>query len=445
MLRKINRNSLKTSWQLLLVIAAALLVWGCGGGSDSYDEPSATKTAPLAGQTQSVLINAATLKGWVDSGLVNNENSWEKVVILDVGDATDYNTGHIPGAQLWTVSGSERYEGPVLSGNMVIDGPTMDAALQLYGIDENTTVVFAGKSNPSRVYFMFRYWGFTKNRLKILSGNKKAWTDAGYALSTQIPAVTPSTYCVNSLQFNPDVRAALNELIIAAENGTAVPLNSLTNNTEQAGKTSGILADVGGDFVIFQGSIQGGAHLTNGAYYNADGTVKTVAEIKALLEGVGVDGSKPIITYCRAGNAASYAFMPIDAALGWDVMVYDGSWSQWGSLTNETGAAFVPDASYALPALLSEWDTDDLIEWHTLANDDYLDPTKHIAGPYYNINFPKVIEKPVFKSVTDLTLENALSPYAPGANSIEIEDREYFEIPPAGAPTSGSGGSGGGC
>ena len=426
----------------VFVLVGSLFMNGCGG-SDSYTEPTATITVPLAGQTQNVLIDAATLKSWVDSGLVNNDDGWEKVVILDVTTAADYAAGHIPGAQLWEGnSGIERYEGPVLSSNMVLDGPAMDAELQKYGIDKRTTVVFAGMNNPARNYFMFRYWGFPKERLKVLNGWKKAWTAAGYALTTVAPTVTPSTYSVRNLQFNPNVRAGLNELIIAVKDGTANPLNVLTNNTEKAGGTTGVFADVAGDYVIFQGTIKGAQHLSQANFYETDAvtgvqTIKSVEDIKALLAGVGIDGSKPIIAYCRAGNAASNAFMPLDAVLGWDVMVYDGSWSQWGSLTNQTELAYVPAATYALPALLSEWATDVLTtDGYRLVNDGEL-----IPGIYYNINFPKVIEKPTFR-----ILEGMLSPFDADANSIEVEDREYAETPPTGgAPTGTSGGSGGGC
>lgn len=419
----------------MLFLATSLTLTGCGGGSgsDSYDKP--------ATQTSNVVIDAATLKGWVDGGLVNSKDGWENVVIIDVSSASAYAAGHIPGAQLWDGnSGIDRYEGPVLSSNMVLDGPAMDAVLQKYGIDEGTTVVFAGATNPGRIYFMFRYWGFPKERLKILDGGKavyEALDPTKTDLTTLVPAVTPSNYSVKNLTINTNVRAALNELIIGVEQGTIAPYNTLVNNTEKAAGTTGIFADVAGDFVIFQGSVIGAKHLPYAQLYNADGTFKTAEEMKALL--APLDGSKPIIAYCRAGNAASWGFAPIDAVLGWNVMVYDGSWSQWGSLTNQTGP--VPDASYVLPAALSAWHTDRLISWHTTVTDGYKDPAKQIPGPYYNINFPKTIEKPTFRIV-----EGMLTPYDAGANSIEIEDRAYSKTPPAGGgSTSTSGGGGGGC
>jgi hypothetical protein len=126
--------------------------------------------------------------------------------------------------------------------------------------------------------------------------------------------------------------------------------------------------------------------------------------------------------------------MPIDVTLGWDVMVYDGSWSQWGSLTNEVDLALVPSADYTLPAELSEWATDVL----TTGNIDGVT----IEDPYYNYETPgTLIEQPRLR-----ILEGMLSPYDDDANSIEIEDLEYYNtLPEGGAATSSSGGSGGGC
>lgn len=460
---------------LAIVAAATLLMSGCGG-SDSYTEPTATITSPIAGQTQNVLIDVATLKSWIDAGLVNNDQGFEKIVILDYTSQANYDAGHIRGAQLWDSGGIERYEGPVLSGNMVLDGPTMDALLQERGIDSRTTVVFAGNGNPSRLYFMFRYWGFPKERLKVLNGwttTKAVWDAAGIEWTTVAPMVQPSSFSVKDLPaMRPDLRAALNEFIIAVEEQTALPLNALTNNTERMRSTTGIFAPsafdiasgfnfpytlyasptaTGGcpsgtsaacsnDYTIFQGTIDGAVHVGNAGFYETvDGVqrIKSVADLNSFLAPFGVDGSLPIITYCRAGNAAANAFMPIDAALGWNAMVYDGSWSQWGSLTNNTDAASVPDVSFALPAVLSEWATD------VITTDGYREVSDGpiLPGIYYNVNFPTFIEKPTFR-----ILEGMLSPYDSKANSIEIEDFEYWSAPKAGsAPGPVSGGGGGGC
>ncbi|MDX2494717.1 MAG: selenite/tellurite reduction operon rhodanese-like protein ExtH [Desulfuromusa sp.] len=444
------KNSFSKLSLMLLIVTAAFLLWGCDGGGSGYDAPEATQSAPLAGQTQSVLIDAATLKAWVDAGLVNNDESYENVVILTAGGT--YDAGHIPGAQNWSLSGMERWEGPVYSGNMVLDGPTMDAMLCEYGIDERTTIVFAGSGNPSRLYFNFRYWGFPKDRLKVLNGNQAAWTDAGYALTTVVPAVAETTFGVGYLPaMNPDVRASLDEVIKAVDNDSAVPLNTYGATNTATPAVKGIFADysdgdgpneedasVTADYTIFQGTILGAQQMSfvPDLYVagNRNGEIESAANIQASLELLGIDGSKPIITYCRAGNLAAQGFMPIDVTVGWDVMVYDGSWSQWGSLTNETDLTLVPSTDYTLPAELSEWATDVL----TTGNNDGVT----IEDPFYNYaTAGTLIEQPRLR-----VLEGVLTPYDDGANTIEIEDLEHFNSTTEdAAPTSTSGSSGGGC
>lgn len=64
-----------------------LAMWGCCTSDTTAPAPGATRTA-------TALIDAATLKGWVDAGLVNSKNG-EKAVILDITEARDYyDRGH---------------------------------------------------------------------------------------------------------------------------------------------------------------------------------------------------------------------------------------------------------------------------------------------------------------------------------------------------------------
>jgi thiosulfate/3-mercaptopyruvate sulfurtransferase len=56
-----------------------------------------------------------------------------------------------------------------------------------------------------------------------------------------------------------------------------------------------------------------------------------------------VDGSKPVIAYCRIGERSSHTWFVLKYLLGYDkVTNYDGSWTEWGNLVGapvERGAA----------------------------------------------------------------------------------------------------------
>ena len=76
---------------------------------------------------------------------------------------------------------------------------------------------------------------------------------------------------------------------------------------------------------------------------NDDGTFKSADELKALYGGEGIDGSKPVIAYCRIGERSSHTWFVLKYLLGFDhVRNYDGSWTEWGNLVGvaiEKGAA----------------------------------------------------------------------------------------------------------
>ena len=442
MSRRVNRNTWKLGAQLVLVVAAAFLMWGCGGGGSSYDTVSTLSTSPLAGQTQNILIDAPTLKSWVDGGYVNNSNAFDKpsVVILNRSGG-DF----IPGAQYWGTRGIERYDGPILSGNMVLDGATMDALMQEYGITKDTTIVFT--DGAQRIYFTFWYWGFPEDQLKILNGGRAAWTAYGYELTAEEPVVEPSTLCVSDLGgVRADLRASLSEAIMGVTDQTLTPYNTYGNTSNVTTPTIKETIRDTSRYVVFQGLMDGGvtdnmvAGLSktvdiNGTpvsvYKDRDEMIAflTTADDPAtadVVEGLGIaDLSKPLMPYCRAGNLACNGFAALHSVIGYevDIMMYDGSWSQWGSLTAYED---VPSPEFALPVGYEAWATDILT-----------DPI------YYNFNGTDNLSQP------DFYLQGVpYSPYGAGANTIELEDQQYFENTQSSGdapPTAGGSDSGGGC
>ena len=65
--------------------------------------------------------------------------------------------------------------------------------------------------------------------------------------------------------------------------------------------------------------------------YNADGTFKDPAALRATFEGAGVDMGKPVITSCGSGVTACVLIFAMHLAGKDDVALYDGSWTEWGN------------------------------------------------------------------------------------------------------------------
>lgn len=448
---------------MLGVVALTLLtLWGCGGGG--FDQPA---TSAATTQTANALIDAGTLKSWVDAGLVNKAlGSYDRVVILDVsanaGDGSNaYTTvGHIPGAQLISAGSgafqdNTRAEGPLsITGSMVCTGAAIDTLIQNAGIDKNTTIVLTsnaasatGAINAARAYTTLRYWGFPKNRLKVLDGGNKGWTDAGYILTSLVPSVQKSTYGVaqnGATNVNTDMRVSLGEMIayvkgIRDGNADKVTIidtvrgSTTTVNATVSGPTSDLLD--GTKFTPFDGAIKGSYSyhatrmLTSGMYF------KDAAAIRAdLVAAFGTDGVTPLgetnldatktfISLCRAGNYASIGYFILDGIVYYnsnvDVKWYDGSLGQWNLMA--AADALNPTRGGKL-AVGSIWDT-------TLLTDNLT----------WNVDAPRS------KVIVDYASRvYGVEPSYANGNQIEDADRAYRSTV-SGSTGGGSSSGGGGC
>ncbi len=344
-IRTVMNRSLAVGASVVAMAVAGQFFVSCGG---NYEKPSTT-------QTESALIPAETLRAWMAAGKVNGAG-YDRVVILDVSTSANYAAGHIPGALFLDPNdlSQSRTEGVGISGTEVLEGSKMDALIQKYGIDGGTTVVFSGSSspsgfpwsmmNPSRAYFVFRYWGFPKSRLKLLDGLNASWTSG---LTTDpSPSVAQSTYSVkNNRALRSDLRVSLSEMIDYADGKIPgvlpIDVRSAATGGSYAGvrgSTTGLYSTVSGtasvtDVMVFEGRIRGAQALLYSSLYNGSYMFNPTDQLIASFTAIGLDSTKTAYVYCRVGNLAAIGFFVLDGILGWPTAVYDGSWSQWGQLS----------------------------------------------------------------------------------------------------------------
>ena len=85
------------------------------------------------------------------------------------------------------------------------------------------------------------------------------------------------------------------------------------------------------ELAVRAGHIPGAVNVPWGLNVNADGTFKSVADLKKLYADKGIDGKKKIITYCRIGERSSLTWFVLSEILGYEVKNYDGSWTEYGN------------------------------------------------------------------------------------------------------------------
>ena len=67
--------------------------------------------------------------------------------------------------------------------------------------------------------------------------------------------------------------------------------------------------------------------------------------MKAIYAAQGIDGKKNVTVYCRIGERAAHTWFVLSEILGYNVKLYDGSWTEYGNsvgvpIANPTGTVW---------------------------------------------------------------------------------------------------------
>lgn len=203
----------------------------------------------------------------------------------------------------------------------------LEALLRNAGVNEDSTVILYGDTNN-----WFAAWGawvldsYGVADVRLLDGGRKLWEAEGRPLASA-PA-TPAPGNITLDEANPALRARLADVVEAAETGSAAIVD-IRSPDEYSGK---IIAPQGfQETAIRAGHVPNAVNVPWAKAVQEDGRFKPAEELRALYAEAGIDGSKPIITYCRIGERSSHTWFALSKILGYDVKNYDGSWTEYGN------------------------------------------------------------------------------------------------------------------
>ena len=364
----ISKPAALIKYMLLAVLAVSFIA--CG-----YDDVNEEKAQAIAdyyaedGVAGSALIEAETLIDYINAGYKTPDG--KKVVILDVSGTTPNSVvrGAVPAPQNNYFTES-RSDGVAVIGNMVASGAKMDTSLRELGIDGNTLVVITASShttnNIHRVFWTFKYWGFSNKYVKVLNGANTyiSTIENGAYMETPVyRAIIPTTFSVKDLPAEKidSYRASFGEVFDSAKNGlfkedgsgSSILIPTMANSATVTNNGQ-VIARVANNSNAFAGRIRGATQLaldpsnptdySNSAslYFNADGRFKTAEEILPLMtryvgegekaEFLPADKNRRIITHCGSGQSTAPHWFVIREILGYtNAAIYDGSWNEWGN------------------------------------------------------------------------------------------------------------------
>jgi thiosulfate/3-mercaptopyruvate sulfurtransferase len=268
---------------------------------------------------------------WTSANLDN-----PKVRIFEVSVNPEvYAAGHIPGAinLNWHVDLVDTLDRDIASREK------LQAKLREAGVEPDTTIVIYGDHNnwfAAWGAWVLDVYGLGAN-VKLLDGGRKLWEARKLPVTAAVRKFPASSITLG--QRNEALRARLANVLDIAQGRTAGALVDIRSPDEYTGK---IFAPEGvKELSIRAGHVPGAVNVPWATIVNEDGTFKPVDEIRKIYADKGVDGSKPVVTYCRIGERSSHSWFALKRILGYDVRNYDGSWTEYG---NAVGVPVANDA-----------------------------------------------------------------------------------------------------
>ena len=257
---------------------------------------------------------------WLEKNLNN-----PKLRIIEVSvDTGVYERGHIQGAVnfKWHTDLVDPVKRDIASKE------NFEKLLRQAGINNDSTIVIYGDSNN-----WFAAWGawvfdiYGVKDVKLLDGGRKKWEAEKRPLTPLATQVAAGNIKVSDA--NNNLRAKLIDVVAVANKKSDTALVDIRSSDEFTGK---VIAPVGvQELAIRAGHIPGAVNVPWGQAVAEDGTFKSAEELKKIYGAVGIDGKKPIITYCRIGERSSHTWFALSKILGYNVKNYDGSWTEYGN------------------------------------------------------------------------------------------------------------------
>ena len=328
---------------ILAATSALLSLAGCGSSSDLKGTPQAvqkTEAAPIAKLTDSFVESefvAASQQGTLS----------EKVVLIDTRSPASYAAGHIAGAI--NVQHTDYIKTRTVSGAssdvkylIVNEQEFIDLANKL-GITPETTVVTYDDDISfgwaPRLAWTFQYYGHA--RAYSLNGGIQKWQLIDRRLLVTTPTLPTANTASYKVTGSRAILATKEDLSAKIGDGKTIILDArvpgeyagVTNATWDTYRLGHIPGAVFIDWEDVLTDNAAGIKLADGS--RPIRVLKSEQELRNYFAAKGITASSNIITHCEGGIRSSFITQVL-LGLGYKITNYDGSWNEWGKLTDAT-------------------------------------------------------------------------------------------------------------
>ncbi len=261
---------------------------------------------------------------WVSK---NPPNENRKIVEVDYDPENGYRKGHIKGASL--IWWKRDINDPVARD--IVNKEQFQELMAKNGIKPDTEVIMYGDFNnwfAAFSFWVFKYYGH--ENIKIMNGGRKKWELENREYTTEEPKIEKTSY--SSKEPDEKIRSYLDEVKKALVQNNTVMVD-VRSPKEFTGEITAP-PEYPMEHAQRGGHIPGANNIPWATAVNdADGTFKSVDDLKQIYESKGIASDKDVICYCRIGERSSHSWFVLKYLLGYpNVKNYDGSWTEWGNM-----------------------------------------------------------------------------------------------------------------
>ena len=237
-----------------------------------------------------------------------------------------YFEGHIPGAMFWPWMESLWHP----TARDFVTPEAFSRLMEKSGIRHETTIVLYSDDVQFATYACWVCTMRGHSKIKILNGNRDVWAMKNRSFNRAIPRISSSDYPVRPI--DESCRIGRDGVLQGLNNPERVLLDLRSPEEFQGERVSPpwFSLDHG---AVRKGRIPGAKHLFYKELLNEDQSFKPPDVLRDAFQKRGATPDKDIVCYCRLSHRGSMAWFIAKHLLEFpEVRVYDGSWTEWGSM-----------------------------------------------------------------------------------------------------------------
>jgi thiosulfate/3-mercaptopyruvate sulfurtransferase len=232
----------------------------------------------------------------------------------------EFLAGHIPGARFFDIDELSDTASPL--PHMLPAPEKFASRMRKMGVGDGKRVIAydsAGLFSAARCWWMFKVMGH--DDVAVLDGGLRKWQAEGHALEDGPPPPAQERHF--TARFRATMVKDMADVAAALSSGTA-QIADARSGTRFRGE------EIEPRPGVRPGHMPGAKNVHYASLLNADGTLKSLDEIKAAFATAGIDLTRPVITSCGSGVTAAILTLALTLIGARDHALYDGSWTQWG-------------------------------------------------------------------------------------------------------------------